>query len=229
MKLLHVISDPLAESISVNKRVAASFVDALYAAVPDLAIETVDLERDPPPYYGRDLFRFIWEPLTNPAYQPSPNEHAAAEYMLQKAGQLRGADLLLLSAPVWNYYLPAVLKAWIDQVLSPGQMFDFGADGRIPRHRIQAMVSVVSAGGLVSEQGVSQSLFHLLRETFRYAGIERHDEILIEGQEPALYTDHAEREAEALESAAQLATAIAAEITGLSGAGGTRHSQRRGS
>ena len=212
MKLVHIVSDPLAESLSVNKRVAARFVDGLRAVVPELSVEELDLERDPPPYYDRELFRFVWEPVADPAYRPSAGERAAARYMQRHAELVRGADLLLLSAPVWNYYLPAVLKAWIDQVLSPGEMFELGAGGRVALHRIRAMVSVISAGGFISDQGYDRSLFHLLEATFRYAGIERHHELLIEGQEPALFADHAQREAEACADAERLAVAIAQQL-----------------
>lgn len=212
MKLVHLVSDPLAESLSVNKRVAAKFIERLRRESPDLSIEALDLERDPPPFYDRELFRYVWEPVADPAYRPSASETAAAGYMRRHAAILRDADLLLLSAPVWNYYLPAVLKAWIDQVLSPGEMFEFGADGRIPLHRIRAMVSVVSAGGLISNEGYARSLFHLLEATFRYAGIEDHHDLLIEGQEPALYPDHAQREAEAVAAAEGLAERLAERL-----------------
>lgn len=218
MKLVHVVSDPLAESFSVNKRVSARFVDSLRAVVPDLSIEELDLERDPPPYYDRQLFRYVWEPVADPAYRPSAGERAAAQYMRRHAEVLRNADLLLLSAPVWNYYLPAVLKAWIDQVLSPGEMFELGADGRVALHRIRAMVSVISAGGFISEQGYDRSLFHLLEATFGYAGIERHHELLIEGQEPALFSDHAQREVDAGAAAERLAVAIAQYFAGANNA-----------
>ena len=211
MKLVHVVSDPLDSSLSVNKRVALRLIDELQAIRSDLQVETIELDQDPPPYYDTKLFRYLWTPLSDPDYQPSADERAAADYMLRQVDSLRDADLLLLSAPVWNYYLPAVLKAWIDQVLSPGQMFEFGAEGRIPLHRIRAMISVVSAGGIVSDSGVSDSLFHLLHESFRYAGIDGHYDILIEGQEPALYADHSVREAAAFERVRELATDLGSD------------------
>ncbi len=214
MKLVHLVSDPLAEPLSVNKRVAARFIESLSTVVADLSIEVLELERDPPPFYDRALFRYVWEPVADPGYRPSASERSAAQYMRRHAEILRAADLLLVSAPVWNYYLPAVLKAWIDQVLSPGEMFEFGAEGRVPLHRIRAMVSVISAGGLISDQGYDRSLFHLLEATFGYAGIDRHHELLIEGQEPALYPDHAQREAEAATRAERLAVDIARELVG---------------
>lgn len=213
MKLVHLVSDPLAESLSVNKRVSARFVDKLRSLQPGLSIEALELDRDPPPFYDQQLFRYVWEPVADPNYTPSESERASARYMQRHAEILRAADLLLLSAPVWNYYLPAVLKAWIDQVLSPGEMFELGARGRVPLHRIRAMVSIVSAGGRISAEGYDRSLFHLLDATFRYAGIERQHKLLVEGQEPALYPDHAQREAEACAAAERLAAAIAQEFS----------------
>lgn len=214
MKLIHVVADPLAQPLSVNKRVAARFVGRLQAEIAELRVEEVDLERDPPPYYDRDLFRFVWNPVADPQYRPSPDEKAAARYMQRHAEMLRGADLLLLSAPFWNYFVPAVLKAWIDQVLSPGEMFTLGAEGRLPLHRIRAMVSIVSAGGWISPQGHDQSLLQLLQAAFEYAGIERQHGLLIEAQEPALFADHAEREAQGCADAERLAAEIARDLGG---------------
>ena len=210
MNLIHLVADPLPASLSVNKRIAAAFLERLRAAAPALEVIDIDLAAEAPPYYGTDLFRYVWQPLAEPGYRPSETETAAAAYMRRQAALLRGADLLLLAAPVWNYYLPAALKAWMDQVLSPGQVFDLGPAGRVPLHRVGAVVAIVSAGGWLSRQGHAQCLFSLLRAPFEYAGIARFHELLIEAQEGALYPDHGEREAAAADAARALAESLAA-------------------
>ena len=84
----------------------------------------------------------------------------------------------------------------------------------MPLHRIRALVSIVSAGGWISEPGHAKSLLHLLQAAFEYAGIERQHSLLIEAQEPALFADHAEREEQGCAEAERLAVEIARDLSG---------------
>ena len=43
--------------------------------------------------------------------------------------ELRQADTIVIGAPMYNFAIPAPLKAWIDQVVRVGQTVLFGADG----------------------------------------------------------------------------------------------------
>lgn len=38
-------------------------------------------------------------------------------------GELQAADVLLISTPMYNFTIPAVLKSWIDYVVRPGYTF----------------------------------------------------------------------------------------------------------
>lgn len=212
MELIYLKSDPLPDANSVNKRVATSFIEQLVGSLPGLVVTEIDLNRDPPPYYDTDLFRYVWQPMSDPGYQPSDKELQAAEYMRRHASQFCRADLILVAAPVWNYYVPAILKSWIDQVLSPGQVFQLGEDGRTALHQAGALINIVSAGGWMSNDGLAQDLFRLLNAPFRYIGIEHCHDLLIEAQEPAVFSDHAEREAQAIDTARKLADELAADL-----------------
>ena len=43
--------------------------------------------------------------------------------------ELLRADELVLVAPVYNFGIPAAMKAWIDQVVRAGRTFRFTAEG----------------------------------------------------------------------------------------------------
>jgi len=43
--------------------------------------------------------------------------------------ELRRADVLVLGAPLYNFSMPASLKAWIDNIVRIGVTFDFDPDG----------------------------------------------------------------------------------------------------
>lgn len=43
-------------------------------------------------------------------------------------GELRGADVLLITVPIYNFSVPSALKAWIDQIVRIGHTFAY--DGK---------------------------------------------------------------------------------------------------
>lgn len=43
--------------------------------------------------------------------------------------QLKAADVVVLATPMFNFSLPAVVKAWFDAVLLKGETWDVGAEG----------------------------------------------------------------------------------------------------
>ena len=42
----------------------------------------------------------------------------------QLVDELIAADVLLIGAPLYNFGMPAALKAWIDQIVRPGRTVD---------------------------------------------------------------------------------------------------------
>ncbi len=59
---------------------------------------------------------------------PKEQRHAAAHGGLapdiaRELDELRGADLVLLSFPLWWFSMPAILKGWIDRVFVSGEVY----------------------------------------------------------------------------------------------------------
>lgn len=61
--------------------------------------------------------------------------------------ELLAADELVLVAPVYNFGVPAAMKAWIDQVVRAGRTFQFTADGPIGLVTAQRAWIVTASGG----------------------------------------------------------------------------------
>src|SRR5262249_37703236 len=70
---------------------------------------------------------------------------------------LKGADVVVIGAPMYNFGIPSTLKAWFDHVLRAGITFRYtqnGPEGLVTGKR--ALV-VVTRGGLYSE-GPAQAM-----------------------------------------------------------------------
>jgi FMN-dependent NADH-azoreductase len=64
----------------------------------------------------------------------APDQHTAEHKAALKISdeliaELIGADEIVISTPMYNFGVPAVLKAWIDHVVRLNKTFSFGPDG----------------------------------------------------------------------------------------------------
>jgi FMN-dependent NADH-azoreductase len=61
--------------------------------------------------------------------------------------ELMAADVLVIGAPMYNFGIPAVLKAWVDQVVRLG--VTFGYDGPVPVGLVHGKRAIIlaTAGG----------------------------------------------------------------------------------
>jgi FMN-dependent NADH-azoreductase len=60
--------------------------------------------------------------------------------------ELLAADELVLVAPVYNFGIPAALKAWVDQVLRAGRTFRFDQNGSVGLATAQRAWIVTASG-----------------------------------------------------------------------------------
>ena len=105
--------------------------------------------------------------------------------------ELSEADLLLIAAPMYNYGMPAALKAWVDQVIRVDQTFTFDLGrGDWPLEPIlegKSLVLLTSSGEFgFAPGGLRAGMDHLtphLRTLSRYLGVSETYRIAIEYQE----------------------------------------------
>src|SRR4029078_8091628 len=59
----------------------------------------------------------------------SPGQRAAADYSQGLIDELRGADVIALGLPMYNFGVPSTLKAYFDHVARAGLTFRYTANG----------------------------------------------------------------------------------------------------
>jgi FMN-dependent NADH-azoreductase len=111
-----------------------------------------DLYRDPLPHLADAVLH--WPPHLRPEGDASvdPAALARAEALQdQLVGELLGADVLLVGAPLYNYSVPSSLKTWIDHVHIPGRTAPF--PGTAPQPLAGRPAVVVSSRGASYDAG----------------------------------------------------------------------------
>ncbi len=209
MNVLHICANPKPAEESVSKQLSIAFITTLIEKNPDAEINNVDLFQDPPPFITYPTFRNFWKPMNDPGYRPTKEETAAGEYARRQADLFNQADVLILTMPMWNFSVPAVMKAWIDQVLAPGLVYEYGPEGMKLHHHVKKVMLLVSSGGVYQEGDARDALTPAVRSAFEFVGITDFSVAWADGQIAMLHGDHEERKQTALEAAAEDAEEIA--------------------
>lgn len=120
MRLLHI--DTSAQRAgSVTRRLSAEFVRSWVRAHPDTRVDRLDLDASPPSQ--------IDERWIAAAFSPPESHGPALAGALRESDalvdQLVPADVVVMGVPMYNFTIPATLKAYIDQVVRAGRTFRY--------------------------------------------------------------------------------------------------------
>lgn len=118
--LLHIDSSPRAER-SHSRHLTAQYARAWQAAHPGGNVVHRELGLTPLPLVSE---AWIAAAFSNPA-DHTPEQQAAIAVSDELVAELFAADELVIGAPMYNFTVPASLKAWVDQVVRVGRTFEY--------------------------------------------------------------------------------------------------------
>lgn len=214
MNVLHICADPKPTEESTTKQLAVKFFMKLAQLNPDANITNVDLYENPPPYLSYHAIRGFWYPVFIEGHQPTELEQSEGAYAVEQGQLFNDADVLVLTVPMWHYSVPAILKAWMDQVLAPSVTYTLDKAGARSKHRVRRLVLLGSSGEILKEEDPQDAMTPLIRNSFRAVGIYDLSIAWADGQYEYLYSDSEQRKALAIEAAEELAEEIAEEFSG---------------
>ncbi|MDH3981835.1 MAG: NAD(P)H-dependent oxidoreductase [Kiritimatiellaceae bacterium] len=210
MNILHVCANPKPTEESVSKQLAAAFFGRLIELKPEVELVNVNLYDEKPPFYSYELYKAAWCPVFDDSYEPSKVEEMAMNYASKQAEQFNEADVLVLTMPMWNFSVPAIMKAWIDQILCPGLTFSINKDDGVkPLHKVKSVVLLVASGGVYKEDDDRDALTRQVRHAFDFIGIDDIEIVWAEGQNPLFFSNSEENKEMAIEAATEIAEDIA--------------------
>jgi len=210
MNILHVCANPKPTEESVSKQLAAAFFGKMIELRPDIELVNVDLYDEKPPFYSYELYKRAWYPVFDNSYEPSKAEEMAINYAEKQAEAFNAADVLVLTMPMWNFSVPAIMKAWMDQILCPGLTFSISPEeGVEPLHKVKSIVLLVASGGVYKEDDERDALTRQVRSAFGFIGVEDLEIVWADGQNPLFNMDHEQRKEMAIEAAGEIAEDIA--------------------
>lgn len=150
---------------SVSRKLTAELVAELAAKHPGLHITDRDVAAGLP--FVNDL---MISGFYIPAEQRTPEQTQALALSDQLVQELIATDVLVIGAPIYNFTVPAALKAWVDLICRAGLTFAVspaGYEGLL--HGKKAYVMVTSGGVPVGSAYDLTSSY--LRQVLGFVGI----------------------------------------------------------
>ena len=114
--ILHLDASARGEA-SHSRLISGEFVQAWLQAHPGDTVTYRDLGHQPIPHVTE---AFIYAMYT-PAEARTPEQKAALALSDELIGELQAADLYVFGIPMYNFSVPSVFKAYIDQVVRAGR------------------------------------------------------------------------------------------------------------
>lgn len=208
MNILHICADPQPMEEAASKQIAASFFAQIVTLNENARITNVDLTVDQPADYTTEEFRNFWYPVLIDGYVPTREEENAAQYATAQANMVRDADILVLTMPMWNYSMPAMMKSWLDHIMNPGLLYSVTDKGNVAQHNLKKLVLLVSSHQVFTEGDPRDGLTPALETSFEDIGLSDVSVIWADGQNPKQHVDFEHRKQVAIEAAEELAEEI---------------------
>ncbi len=144
MSTLLVVETSPRGDFSISRNLTRRFVASWRAAHPDGKVVERDLMQTNLPFVNAPWLQ---------AYFTPPEQHSAEmkEVLLLSddlVAELLAADHLVVATPVYNYNIPAALKAWIDHIVRKGLTLGMDGAGLVTGKKATILLA---SGGVYTE------------------------------------------------------------------------------
>jgi FMN-dependent NADH-azoreductase len=167
--LLHLDASPRG-NYSVSRQLSTAAVKAWKAKNPDGTIVERDLPKTALTFVDME---WIVGAFSAPDQHTDGNKRALA-ISDELVAEVLAADEIIIGTPMYNFAIPAVLKAWIDHVVRAGKTFRYTATGVDGLAKGRKVIVAVASGGVYEEaSGMSAYNYEIpyLRHILGFIGI----------------------------------------------------------
>lgn len=141
MKILHVTSSILAEN-SHSTKLGQAIITKLKEKESDSTVVLKDVGASPLPHITSAFFI--------PTENRTADQIAAVATSDNAIAELKDANAIVLSVPMYNFSIPSNLKTWIDNIGRVGETFQYTENGPEGLVKGKKVYLAVATGGVYS-------------------------------------------------------------------------------
>jgi FMN-dependent NADH-azoreductase len=168
-KLLVIETSPRGAQ-SISRRMTRHFVDHWRRARPDARIATRDLARADLPFVTGQWLSAYFTPPDQLTLEMR-NQLRLSDELVE---ELIGADHVVIATPVYNYNVPASLKAWIDHVVRKGLTLGFDGQGLLKGKKATVMLAsggVYTQGSPIRDRNIAEQYLRMMLNVIGIADV----------------------------------------------------------
>lgn len=182
-KILYITANPQVEEKSYSKRTGKYYLEKIKDK-RDVELTELDVYNTTIPLIDSDVLA-AWGHLRagNAFSSMSDVQQEKIAQMNALLSQFKEADEYIIVTPVWNFSIPPMLKAYIDNILIAGETFKYSEAGPVGL-MVHKKVTIIQASGSVLSQAPMTAFNHAsvyLEKVFQFIGITDVVQIAIEG------------------------------------------------
>ena len=142
MTILHIDSSPRFGE-SVSRQLTQAVVDRLTNLHLGARVIRRDVVAEPLPYADHEMITAYYTPPAD----LTDAQRAAVALSDTIVAEIREADVVVIGSPIWNFGVPATLKAWFDLVARVGLTFNYTENGPVGNLEGKKAYLAIASGG----------------------------------------------------------------------------------
>lgn len=146
MNVLH-IKTSINGDASKSNQLSNSIIEKLKNTYSECAVETLDLSENPLPFLTAEMY----QAFSTPKDARSLTQLEVIQPSDMAIKQLKNADILVLAVPLYNFSIPANLKAWLDQIARANETFSYATGSPQGLLTGKKVYLAIASGGIYSE------------------------------------------------------------------------------
>lgn len=150
---------------SHSRDLSAKLIEKLASADGDTQVVERDVSANMP-IIDETWLAANWTPTD----QRTPEQAQTLDLSETLIGELEQADIIVLGVPMYNFAIPAALKAWIDLVARAGRTFRYSEQGPVGLLEGKKAYVVITSGGVPVGSGYDFTTDYI-RHVLGFVGI----------------------------------------------------------
>lgn len=144
--ILHIISSPRKE-LSASRKLGTAVIEKIQEKYPDVIVKERDLTKNSVPLLEEKHINTFFTPAEN----HSPEQAEINQYSTDLISELQEADIIVIDSPMYNFSVPATLRAYFDFTSRAGYTFKYDENGPKGLLNDKKLYIAFTSGNIYSE------------------------------------------------------------------------------
>ena len=144
--ILHIISSPRAE-VSASRKLGIAVIQKIQEKYSDSIVKERDLTKSKVPLLEEVHINTFFTPAEN----HSEEQQSISKYSEGLISELKEADIIVIDSPMYNFSVPATLRAYFDFTSRAGYTFKYDENGPKGLLNDKKLYIAFTSGNIYSE------------------------------------------------------------------------------